>query len=211
MALSDMYEVVHEMILQGKSVISVYHVERTSGIEVAATISDGFQTSILPTLRLQQNVALLNSLVRIFNLETTTDFGTFSLLLAPGLRVGDRSPTFIAAEVRYPSLDRDIRSGHKRYAGMQENDYTNGVMTVPALALVDANADATIGTWVSSIDAHVICRYVIIKRICKTVDPVSGDCLVYRLPLDDTELKFYQPTSRLTNIEISSQVSRKVF
>ena len=211
MALVDMYEIVYDATIQGQSVLSVYHVVRSSAIENAATISDGFQTSILPILRLQQNDNIISNELRIFNLGTPTDFGTFTLGSAAGLRAGLSSPTFISGAVRFPSLNRDVRSGHKRFVGMEETDYFDGTINAAANTLLENNGDAMIGNWLSSIDAHVICNYVVIMRICKTVDPVTGKCLVYRLPDDNLELVFYQPTSRIVNQEISSQVSRKVF
>ena len=211
MALADMYQITYDMTQFGRTMLMVFHVLRTSAIETAGSINDGFANSILPTLRLAQVDSVVSNETRIFNLETTTDFGTFSLSAAPGLRTGADSPSFIAVTQRYPTRDRDIKSGFKRFPGTIEEDYSDGVIGPIPLALFDANGVAIIGDWLSSIDAHIICNYVIIKRICQKVDPVTDECLEYRLPETNGELVFYQPNTFLTNPDISSQVSRKVF
>lgn len=211
MAITDIYEIVHRMTVQNKKMVTVFHVERSSGVETAGSISDAFQNSILPIIRLLQNTGVTNDEIFVFNLGTTTDFGTFTLSAAAGLRAGAFSPTFISGAIRFPSLDRDIRSGHKRFNGMLESDYTTGVIIAASLVLLDNIGDAMIGGWLSSVDSHLVCEYIIVKRVCETTDPVTGKCLEYRLPKIESELKFYEPNSRITNPEIASQVSRKVF
>jgi len=211
MALSDMYQIVHRMTAEQQKIVNVFHVERTSGIETAASISDAFQNSISLALKLLQNNGIVNDELFIFNLGVTTDFGTFTLGAASGLRIGLNSPSFISAGIRFPSLDRDIRSGQKRFCGMLETDYVKGVLGAGPLVLINDIGDVMLAPWLSSIDMHAICNYVIIKRICEETDPVSGDCLKYRLPTSDAELQFYEPTQRIANSEITSQVSRKVF
>ena len=211
MAIIDMYEIVHDMTQLGQNMLIVTHAERALPGEVAQSVADSYANSILPIVRLQQDNTVVNNELRVFNLGVPTDFHTQSLLGALGLRAGLTAPTFIGGAVRFPSLNREIRSGHKRFSGMQESDYTDGVLTAPANTLLENNGDALIGNWLSSIDAHVVANYAIIKRICKTTDPVTGKCLVYRLPVDDAELKFYLPNARIVNQNISSQVSRKVF
>lgn len=209
MAIGDMYEVVHDMSLFGRNVLNVFHVERANGGELAGSISDAFQNSILPTLRLYQTTTVVNNELRIFNLGTSTDFGTFTLSAAAGLRAAPSSPSFVAPGMRFPSSDRDIRSGFKRYAGGSESDYADGVLNAAALVLLTDIGDDLTADWLASSDSHIVCNYAIIKRICKTTDPVTGKCLVYRLPETDGELKFYKPSSFINQADVSSQVSRK--
>jgi hypothetical protein len=154
---------------------------------------------------------VFNTDVIVFNLDNPLDFGTFSLGGVFGLRAGARSPSFISAAIRFPSTNRDVRAGQKRFPGMMETDYTTGDIVAGTLSLMDDIGDALIGDWLSSVDAHVVCNYAIIARVCKTVDPVTGKCLQYRLPEIDGELTFYLPTSFVKNSEITTQNSRKVF
>lgn len=211
MALADTFELVHDMTQRGKNILSVYHLLRANSGEDAAAMSDAFQNSILPVLRLQQSSPVINNEVRVFNLGDPLDFKTTTLGAAPGLRVGADSPTFIGGAVRFPSLNRDIRAGQKRFPGMEETDYTGGSLVAAANTLLENNADAMLANWLASSDSHHVANYIVIKRVCKTEDPVTGRCLVYRLPETDGELVFFQPTARVVNQEISSQVSRKVF
>ncbi len=211
MALNDMYEIVHRFTQGGKKMTSVFHVLRDSPVETALSVQDSFQFSILPSIRALQSDTVTNDELFVFNLGLSTDFGTFTLTAALGNRPGARSPSFVSGAVRFPSIDRDIRSGQKRFAGMLETDYTAGLVTAGALTLLNDIGDAMIGTWLSSIDGHDVATYAVIGRVCDEEDPVTGVCLKYRLPKTDPELKFYIPTQRVTNSEISSQVSRKVF
>lgn len=209
MALDDMFEIVHDCTLFNKPVLNVYHVLRANSGETSGAISDAFQNSILPTIRLYQVDDVVNNELRIFNLGTSTDFGAFTLAAATGLRTGLPSPRFIAPGMRFPSRDRDIRSGFKRYAGGSEADYADGVLDATALGLINDIGDDLLGNWLASSDSHIVCNFVIIRRVCKTFAPDGETCLIYRLPELDSELEFYQPTTRLTNTDISSQVSRK--
>lgn len=198
------------MTLFGQNVLNVYHALRRTPIEGAGSISDGFQNSVLPTIRALQNVAVTNNELRIFNLGETTDFGTFTLSAALGLRVGLASPSFVAGECRFPTRDRDIKNGYKRFRGMQETDYTDGVLTASALSTLDDIGTALVAPWLSSIDAHPICDFVIVKRICETTDPITGKCLEYRLPDTDLELKTSQPNQAQSIVSARSQVSSRV-
>lgn len=211
MAIVDMYQIVHDMTYLGQTVLSVYHAERANAGETAGSISDGFQNSILPIIRLLQNDAVTNNELRIFNLGSPTDFGAFTLSGSAGVRTGANSASFLAASQRFNTLNRLVRSGQKRYAGLLETDYFDGVLGGSTVTLVDDIGDVLVADWLSSIDSHVICSYAILKRVCETTDPVTGKCLEYRLPETDGELVFYIPQSFLTNPEVSSQVSRKVF
>lgn len=209
MAITDMYELVHNMTYLGQTILNVYHAEKFIPAETAESVQEAWQNSVLGALQGLQNTFVINNSVSIFNLGTSTDFTTVTLTGAPGFRAGNRSPVFVSAGIRYPSLDRDIRSGHKRYSGMLEADYTDGVVIAAVLTLMTAINTALLGDWLASSDSRHVANFVIIGRVCKTTDPVTGKCLVYRLPETDVELKFYTPTSALNDTEISSQVSRK--
>lgn len=211
MALIDMFELVHDMTYYGRNMVSVYHAMRLNAGEEWNDIANAWANRVLPALVNLQSDSLVNNEVRVFNLGDPEDFGTFSLAGEFGDRLGGKSPSFVAAAIRFPSLNRDVRSGQKRFPGLLESDYTAGSLTAAALALIDEVGDRIIGTWTSPVDAHDVAEFVIIKRVCKTEDPVTGKCLQYRLPEVNEELIFYQPTTHIDNDEVSSQTSRKVF
>jgi len=204
-----MYNIVHDMTNQSQNVLNVYQVERANAGETAGSISDGFQTSILPILRLFQTVGVVNNELRIFNLGDPLDFGTFTLSAAAGLRAIAQSPSFQAGEIKFPSINRDVRHGFKRFCGVSEDDVTAGVLVAAAITLLDNIGDAMIGNWLSSVDSHIICNFVIVKRICTTVPPPGSPCPSYRLPEIGDTLTFYTPTNRITLTTARSQVSRR--
>lgn len=211
MALADIFQLVHNHTLFGVPMVNVYHAVRENSGEQAINITDSFANSVLPIIRLYQSEDVVNNDLVAFNLDEETDFFTQSLLSAPGFRAGLDSPTFLAGGVRFPSLNRKVRSGQKRFAGALETDYANGVLDGPSTGLLEDIADALIGNWLDSGDSHHVANFIILKRVCDEVDPVTGKCLKYRLPELDIELVFYQPTVGLVKPDITSQVSRKTF
>lgn len=210
MALADVFQLTHNMTWQGKSLANMYHVFRANSGEQAQSINDSFANSILPIIRLWQSDSLNNVDIVCFNLDDEEDFHTQSIAAA-GFRAVTNSPSFVSPAIKFPSLNRLIRAGQKRHAGSGEGDYTSGSLVAAAVTLLENIGDAMIGNWLASADSHIVGNYIILQRVCDEVDPVTGKCLKYRLPETDGELKFYQPTARIVNTEISSQVSRKVF
>ena len=211
MALIDLFQLTHNFQAFGVNCANIYHVERANSGEFAQEINDSFVFSILPIYRLLQTVQYLNTNVTSFNLGDPTDFHTQDLALAPGFRTNLNSPSFVAAGVRFPTLNRDVRSGQKRFAGLSESDYADGVLNAAVLTLIGNVSDAIIGNWLASMDSHIVGNFVIIKRVCDLVDPVSGKCLKYRLPEPPETPVFYTPTVRQINPDATSQVSRKTF
>lgn len=209
--LTDLFQLVHNFTAFGVNCVNTYHVERANAGENAQSINDSYANSILPIYRLLMTTAFVNDSLVCFNLGTPTDFHTQDLLSALGFRTGSNSPSFVAAAVRFPTLNRLVRSGQKRLSGLLESDYSDGVLNATAQTLIGNIADALIGDWLASADSHIVGNYVIIERVCETVDPVTGKCLQYRLPEPPETPVFYQPTARTLNLDVSSQVSRKVF
>lgn len=208
--LNDLYEIVYDGVWLGQKILNVFHVERTTPVETAGSISDAFQNSILPILRLAQEDTYTSNELRIKNLGDPTDFGVFSLSAALGLRPGEGTPPFVSAEIRFARRRNDMRNGYKRFAGWLESDMFEGVFAAAALVLLDNIGDAMIADWLSSVDSHVVCNYIIIKRVCETTDPATGKCLQYRLPKDPEVPVFYKPIEHLDFVSARSQVSRRV-
>lgn len=211
MALVDIFQLVHNFSEQGVRMVNVYHALRANSGEQAPDVSDAFVASIIADLRAWQSIDVDNLDVVTFNLGDFEDFHTQNLVGLAGLRAGVKSPTFLAGGVRFPSTNRLIRSGHKRFGGSLESDYTDGELTAGAITLLEDLGDVLIGNWLASSDSHHVANYIIVKRICEETDPVTGKCIKYRLPESDAELKFYQPNTRLVKADITSQVSRKTF
>ncbi len=211
MALDDVFQVVHNHTLFGAKMVNVYHALRANSGETSGTVGDAFVNSIIGDIRSWQTNDVVNDDVVVFNLGNPEDFNTQSLSGLLGLRAGAASPSFISGGIRFPSRNREIRSGQKRYAGALYADYTDGELTAGAITLLEAIGDVLIANWLASSDSHHVANFIILKRVCDEVDPDTGKCLKYRLPELLSELLFYQPNARLLNADITSQVSRKTF
>ena len=211
MAIGDMFAVTHKFTAFGVKMNSAFHCKRLNAGEAAQEINDSYAFSILPFYRLFQTTDFVNDELVCFNLGDPLDFHTQSLLGALGLRAGDSEPSFVAAAVKFPTLNREIHSGQKRFSGLIEADLTDGLIAPATLTIIDNLSDALIANWLASSDSHAVASYAIIKRVCETTDPVTGKCLKYRLPKTDPELKFYEPTAQIANNQASSQTSRKTF
>lgn len=209
--LVDLLQLVHRYKAFGVNCANIYHVERANAGESAQDINDAFTNSVLPDIRGLQTTQYTNTDLITFNLGDPLDFHTFDLASQAGFRTGINSPSFVAAGMRFPTLSRLVRSGQKRFAGLTENDYVDGVLDATAQALVEAIGDALIGNWLATSDSHVVCNYAIINRVCDEVDPVTGKCLQYRLPEPPETPVFYIPNARQLNTAVTSQVSRKTF
>lgn len=209
MAIIDIYNILHKHHIGTTQLLNVYQVERANSGEVAGGISDGFQNSILPTLRLFQDNQVINDSLEILNLGTPTDFGSFSLSAAAGLRAGVETSDFLAGQVKFPRLRSDMKAGFKRYGPINETDMNGNQLAAATVTLLDNIGAAIVGNWLSSIDSHIICNFIIVKRVCTTSPPEGTPCPQYRLPETDGELVFYQPTQGSGMSSVRSQVSRR--
>jgi len=210
MALNDMYNILHKHTIAGTTLLNVYQVERANAGETAGAISDAFQNSILPTLRLWQHTSIVNNELVILNLGDALDFGSFPLSSAAGLKAGSVASDFNAGSVKFNRLRSDMKNGFKRFAGVTEGEIAVNDLTAPAVILLDNIGTVMVANWLASADSHIVCNFVIIKRVCTTT-PAEGDpCPQYRLPIIGDPLIFYTPTSGVGLASVRSQVSRRV-
>lgn len=211
MALDDLYQITHKFTAYGKPMNNAYHAERANPGETAQDVNDAWVNSILPSIRLLQPDSYTNVEAVCFSLGDDTDFHTQAIGSA-GLRGSvAESPSFLAAAVKFPTLIRGVHSGQKRFAGLMESDVNFGTLVAGTQTLVENIADDIIGDWLASSDSHIVCNYVIIKRVCDEVDPITGKCLQYRLPKDAEIPEWYTPSTHVLNTDVSSQVSRKTY
>lgn len=210
MALIDMYEILHKHHIGTTQLLNVYHCVRANSGEVAGSISDGWQNTLITIIRTFQDTAVVNDSIEVRNLGDPTDFGSFSLTGALGLRIGLETSDFLCGQVKFPRLRSDMKAGFKRYGPINENDMTGNTLLAGTVTLLDNIGTAIVGDWLSSIDSHIIANFVIIKRICDTTPPPGDPCPQYRLPVIDAELVFYQPQQGIGMDTVRSQVSRRI-
>lgn len=209
--LTDLYQTTFNFAAFGQPCANIFHSERANAGETAQSVNDAFSNSIFSVYQLLLTAQYEAVDLVSFNLGNPLDFHTQDISGNPGVRVGADSPSFVSAGVRFPTLNRLVRSGQKRFAGLLESDYVEGVLVAGVLALIANVADAMLADWLASSDSHIVCNYVVIGRVCDEVDPATGKCLQYRLPEPPEVPLFYRPNARQINPDVSSQVSRKVF
>lgn len=208
MALSDMYQVTALATYRDKPANNVWHVERLDVGFSASDVNQAFQDHIMAKQLALQLPNLQISELQTFNLGVSTDFENLPLVGANGTRGGNFAAQFITFALRFPSTNRDIRSGRKRFGGAAEEISTGEDIAIAFLADMDVLGAAVINPWETAAAPGIdVCRYAVIRRV-KVVDPVTGD-VSYRLPETDAELEFYAPIASISQDTLRTQNTRK--
>ncbi len=208
MAIGDIYQITALGNSHGEPANNVYHVERLSSGFVASDINVAFGDTLFVSQLALQLPSMTITELQTFNLGTSTDFENLALTGKIGTRAGSAASQFLAFAFRFPSLDRAIRSGRKRYGAVAEEISTINDLAPAFITSMDTHGANMIADWEKAASPGVsVCRFIIVKRI-KVIDPVTG-AVTYRLPETDAELKFYAPTSAVSVPVMRSQNSRK--
>lgn len=208
MAITDIYNITALGSYRTKPSNNVYQVERLDSGVTAADINQAFQDSLLVTQLALQLPNYDMSELQTFNLGTGTDFENLPLTGKVGTRAGSDASSLLAFAYRFPTLNRDIRSGRKRFGAVADEISTGNDIAPAFLTDMNSHGDNIIANWEKAAAPGVaVCRFIIVKRI-KVVDPISGK-ITYRLPEDDIELLFYSPTAFISDDTMRSQNSRK--
>lgn len=208
MALSDMYQLAAIATYRDKPSNNVWHVERLDAGFSSTDVNQAFVDHVMAkqlALQLPNNTI---SELKTFNLGVPTDFENLPLVGAIGTRGGSFAAQFISFAFRFPTTNRGIRSGRKRFGGAAE-EISSGEDIAPAfLTDMDTLGAAVIDPWETAAAPGIdVCRFVIIKRI-KVTNPTTGK-VSYRLPETDAELSFYAPISFISQDTLRSQNTRK--
>ncbi len=209
MPLSDIYQITALGSYRNSASNNVWHVEKLDAGSVSADINTAFVDSLtVDQLALQAPPFEMEEL-QTFNLGTPTDFATLGLTGKIGTRAGAAAAELLAFAFRFPTLNRDIRSGRKRFGGVADEISTGGDIAAAFITDMNTFGASIIADWEkASAPGTSVCRYIVVKRI-KVVNPVTG-AISYRLPETDSELLFYAPTSSISDNTMRSQNSRKV-
>lgn len=190
MAVGDYYQLIDLQRLNNQQVVNVYFYEQLAAVAGFPTPAQSLYTAWLaqvrPSLLAIQSTTLTHTGIRVYNLFNPTDMYELDYSSpVPGGASGDAMPTFMAWGFTSPRIDRSIRAGKRRLAGISETDTTgafpaSGAVTRLNLAAGAFNTDLDAGTPTVT-DSFVP---IIVKRI-KEVAP-SGD-VAYRLPENSGE------------------------
>ncbi len=207
--LEKMYEIRAHSTFGGQDILNIYHARRVAGLARAADVAQAFADRVVVALLPLQGVSLTHTLIEVQNLVEATDFTTLVPFPNVGTRVGEEMANFVAMTVQFNRLRTDMKNGQKRFVAGIEADINQNFWLAAFVTSFEPVRDAILAGWFTDgAPGTIQCDYVVIKRICKTTP--SPPCVGgYRLPVDDAELVFYEPTSGTVRTTVRSQVSRK--
>lgn len=207
--LEKMYVVKDFQAVGPTRILNVYMVQREDSSATALSIAQAYDDQILSPLLPLQDIAVTHEKIEVENVVDATDFATVVPSPNGGTRVGEATPGFQAFSIQFNRLRTDMKNGQKRFMVGIETDYHADFWLSGFVTSMETIRDAILDTWVRDATPTIPeCNFVVIKRICSTTPspPCAGS---YRLPVDDAELVFYQPTSGIARDTVRSQVSRK--
>lgn len=207
--LAKMFEVKDKQDVGPQQLLNVYHLQESSPGATAGEVATAYIDTVLPLLLLIQATNLNHSVIEVTNLVDPTDFANVSIDPTPGLRVGNPFASFVAATIQFNRTRNDMKNGQKRFTAGIEADSVGAIWGAIMLSDMDDLKLAILAPWQRDAAPGVdVGNYVVIKRVC-TVLPPPDPCPGYRLPVDDDELEFFNPSSGISRDTLRSQVSRK--
>jgi hypothetical protein len=203
-AQNDIYEVVDVQQNNGEVAINVYFYRVGSShlTTDASVVAQAYVDNVLPDVADIQNTSVNHTDVNVRNLFDASD--TFALPVdVDGTQTNsDEFPIFTAISYRLGTDNGAIRSGAKRYAGLDEEQVANGTITGSSLlAAMDILAATLIDTLVSPGVYSLV--PVVVGRILSSPG-------VYRLPENQGESVFGNIVEAIYDTLVTSQVSRKI-
>ena len=207
MALTDVYQLIMKQTVFAELAQNVFTFEKLDPLGTAEDLVDGFITDYLAEIRRVQSSSVGTYEVSAINLGDFSDFHSEPVALGGLAGAGDTMPAFNAVGYSLRPNTRLVRPGSKRFSGIPEAVVLNGVITEPGY--VDAVEDVRI-----KLDDNVVgvlsdYQHVIVKRI---KEPVTGTVplrYTYRMPTTGDTLVLGLVTQAFSNLEVTSQVSRK--
>jgi len=129
MTIGNRFELIDAQELQGQDVLNVYYYKQVGGATgTAADLITQFAFFVLPEVKDIQSDQLLHVALACRNLDVPTDFSVLPLVPGqPGSYVQAAEPVFVAASFVMQRQSLLTRNGRKRYAGVPDNEITNGI------------------------------------------------------------------------------------
>jgi hypothetical protein len=172
MAIGNRYELLDGQSLLSQDCLNVYYYVHTAGLAGnALDLIAAWEINLLPLIRNIQSDQLSHVATAARNLDIPTDFGV--VLHVPGLAgnyVQASEPSFVAAAFMMQRLSLATRNARKRYAGVPENEISNGIPTAGYTVNLGTLAVALDNPWLGP--AGGIYTPVIMR---KTKDPITGN------------------------------------
>lgn len=200
----DLYQIIDQQQLDGQTVLNVYFYKRNAPVIVgnpAQAVADAFDGQVLPDILTIQSDALTHTALIVNNLFDASDTYTKVISEVGGSTGADSSP-FDAIGFRLVQDNGSVRNGSKRYAGVLDEDSSSGIIDDTDLITELVTLGATL---IGGVEIGIIANAltpIIVKRI--------KDGSKYRLPQNSGEAVYGNINNALYNIDVTSQVSRKI-
>lgn len=202
----DLYQITDVQRLDGQVCLNNYYYRRDAPVLVgnpAQQVADAFDANVIPSITPVQTSDLVHEELIVTNLFDPTDTYT-KLISEPGTYAtdGDAANPFDALGLRLVQDNGSVRNGAKRYAGVTEPMSASGVIDDPTLvtSLIALGVALIAGVDIGIVSNAIV--PVIVKRIL--------DGGRYRLPANSGEAVYGNVTDALYNVDVTSQVSRKI-
>jgi hypothetical protein len=197
---AQILEFVDRQSWLGQEVINRYwyRIDNLSEPDLA-TAHVAFENGVIGPIVNFQNEGLVHVDLTIINHSNPASFGLFTTDINGVLVSSDNLPPFAALGVRLLRTSRELRNGHKRIAGMQENGQIDGIWTSSFLTVVSTNAGAFTQNLIESIRTYV----PVIVRNRPTLNDLSID------PNDATTWKYVTIGGVAIKNAVTTQNSRK--
>lgn len=136
----------------GVQTLNVFHYRISIALQpTAEEVSDNFQSEVLAAIQdiVRSNVNY--NTVEVIDEMDVANFGTFDIdVSGTGPSTGEAMASFVAIPIRLLRSSRDLRSGWKRFAGVDEtsvitNTFTTSFETLVQTAVPDIVQDLNIG------------------------------------------------------------------
>lgn len=206
----DVIELVHEQTYLGQQVNNIYYFEAAVADASMSGLAAWFEINVLPDIKNIQTELVTHVALRLRNLfnlaETYEEPLTGTGAQTAGLL---ELPAFMAATFRLDHTTGSIRSGFKRYSGLNEGQLEDAVLTATFTGSLGAIAANLVNP---PVDANPDWAHVIVKRVCDELNPVAGavpSCLRYVLPRSQAEKDVAYPISYEVYAQPTTQNTRK--
>ena len=145
MAVGDLYRLNLKGVLFEQQTLNVFYYEHVSGVGDAQDLAAGFGSTVLPELIDIASIDMLYYQSEVINYMNDEDFHTDGYVAA-GVRPQPTAPPFVSWGFILHRGSRALRNGAKRFAGVSEQNVTDGIADPEILAELGDVADAIAGS-----------------------------------------------------------------
>lgn len=204
--LEKIYLLTHFMTFFGQQIMNVYFYNHTTGAGGAGILCAAFDDQVVPKIKAIQSADINHVQVSAYSLDDLSDFANLTLSGLGAYEVESLPPTD-AVGFTYKVNTRAVKPGSKRICGIPESVTASGqIQNATYLGLIETLRLQFVEDLTGIADAFAP---VVIKRVKTAIPGTTPVQYRYTLPTDDSELVIGGVTDVLSNVYVTTQVSRK--